>query len=187
MTWVQTFSGKRFDLLNPRIEDVCIEDIAHALANICRFNGHCREFYSVGQHSVHCADIVSEPYKIDALLHDAGEAYYGDITRPQKIVYRDMTLVLTRCGEWSGFDSFTRCIDKEIAAALHLSDPMPDLVYHADNIMLATEARDLMGPPPEPWPKLPAPLPHTVRPWPRDEVFSQFMRIYEECRHEAED
>src|SRR5208283_3910606 len=162
MTWIQTWTGRKFSLLDPQPEDVCIEDIAHALTNICRFNGHCRGFYSVAQHSVHVADLVPTPYKLDALLHDAGEAYYGDITRPQKEIYRQITHHETRCGPMCDFDNFIRRIDKIIAMALHLSTPTPDCVHHADNVMLATEARDLMRKPPEPWVSLPQPLPHTV-------------------------
>ena len=53
--WMQTHSGLRFYPLDPRPEDIRIEDIAHALPMICRFNGHCSRFYSVAEHSLNVA------------------------------------------------------------------------------------------------------------------------------------
>jgi hypothetical protein len=182
MTWIQTYTGRKFSLLDPQPEDVCIQDIAHALTNICRFQGHCKGFYSVAQHSVHVADLCPTPYKLDAILHDAGEAYYGDITRPQKIVFRAMTQIANRCGQWSAFDAFTKRIDRIIAMVFHLSESLPDCVSRADDVMLATEARDLLLPPPLPWPKLPAPLRQTVAPWMPEEACAQFMRTYEDFK-----
>lgn len=81
--WIQTFTGKKFYPLAPRIEHICIEDIAHALSMICRYGGHCREFYSVAQHSVMVSDWLPE-LKLEGLMHDASEAYLGDVTRPVK-------------------------------------------------------------------------------------------------------
>lgn len=80
--WIITYTGRQFWPLDPRPEDVCLEDIAHALSNLCRFNGHCRSFYSVAQHSV----LVSENcvFAFRGLLHDAAEAYLGDMSRPMK-------------------------------------------------------------------------------------------------------
>src|ERR1700724_2684254 len=81
--WQQTFTGRRFYPLSPRVEDVCIEDIAHALSNICRYGGHCREFYSVAQHCNMVSDWMPE-FKLEGLLHDSPEAYIGDMVRPVK-------------------------------------------------------------------------------------------------------
>jgi len=98
--WVQTVSGVAFDLLAPRVEDVRIEDIATSLARLSRYNGHTVECYgllgySVAQHSVHVSRIVEmwgAPTAIvrEALLHDAPEAYYGDITSPVQMAFREM-------------------------------------------------------------------------------------------------
>jgi len=78
------FSGGTFDILNPRAEDVRIEDIAHALSQQCRFTGHTKTFYSVAQHSVLASTLVAAPDELWALLHDASEAYMGDMNRPLK-------------------------------------------------------------------------------------------------------
>jgi hypothetical protein len=92
--YFQTFTGKHFYLLDPRPELVCIEDIAHALARTCRYGGHVHvENYSVAEHSVLVAEYAashqisgrySDEDVLEALLHDAGEAYYGDLKRPIK-------------------------------------------------------------------------------------------------------
>lgn len=82
--WILTFSGERFYPFSPAPEEVKTKDIAHALANICRFNGHTRGFYSVAAHSVHVSRLVPPEFALEALLHDAAEAYVGDMVRPLK-------------------------------------------------------------------------------------------------------
>ncbi|WP_376743895.1 hypothetical protein [Ensifer canadensis] len=76
-------SGNWFDLLDPWGSAFTISDIAQGLSNICRYSGQCRKFYSVAEHSLHVCETV-EDCKLEALLHDAAEAFLGDITRPLK-------------------------------------------------------------------------------------------------------
>jgi hypothetical protein len=76
-------SGNWFDLLDPWNSVFSIADIAHALSNICRYSGQCSSFYSVAEHSLHVSNVVEE-FQLEALLHDATEAFLGDITRPLK-------------------------------------------------------------------------------------------------------
>lgn len=84
MSWICTQSGGRFDIFDPKPEAVSIEDIAHALAMNCRYNGHTDRFYSVAEHCV-VATIYCEPqFAMDVLLHDAAEAYLSDIPSPIK-------------------------------------------------------------------------------------------------------
>lgn len=87
--WIGTYSGVKFFPLEANPKDICLVDIAHALSNICRFNGHSRFFYSVGQHCI----LVSQELKVRGfddktqlygLLHDAAEAYLCDLPRPIK-------------------------------------------------------------------------------------------------------
>lgn len=82
--WIQTASGRQFWPLDPRPEDIDIEDVAHALAHQCRFSGHCLRFYSVAEHSVLLSRHVAPEHRLWALLHDASEAYLTDVTRPIK-------------------------------------------------------------------------------------------------------
>lgn len=84
-----TRSGTTIDIKNPKVEDIDITDIAHALSNICRFGGHTRTFYSVASHCVLVMKLA--PYHIakEALLHDAAEAYLGDVIKPLKHLLTD--------------------------------------------------------------------------------------------------
>jgi len=82
--WIQTISGKQFNFSNIEPEAICLEDIAHSLSNICRFNGHTKSFYSVAEHCVVMSYLVPAEAQAGALMHDAGEAYIGDISTPLK-------------------------------------------------------------------------------------------------------
>jgi uncharacterized protein len=93
--WIQTFSGVKFFPLEPRHCDIVLDDIAHALSNICRYTGHVQRFYSVAEHSVLVSREVERRTKDLhwrdrrdvarwGLLHDASEAYIADVSRPVK-------------------------------------------------------------------------------------------------------
>jgi hypothetical protein len=82
--WIETYTGRRFWPLDPMPEDVCIEDIAHSLSNQCRFAGHSRGFYSVGEHCVLMAQAAPAKCQLEALMHDASEAYLLDFPKPLK-------------------------------------------------------------------------------------------------------
>lgn len=81
---IRTYSGLYMNVFEPTIDMISIEDIAHALSHQCRFGGHLPKFYSVAQHSWICEILIEPEYKLDALLHDASEAYLLDIPRPIK-------------------------------------------------------------------------------------------------------
>jgi uncharacterized protein len=85
--WMQTFSGRKFYPLKPIADDICIEDIAHHLSMLCRYNGATKMFYSVAQHCVLASKLFGHGQRAErlaALLHDASEAYFGDFIRPLK-------------------------------------------------------------------------------------------------------
>ena len=140
--WIQTFTGRQFWPLDPRAEDVCLLDIAHALAMKCRYTGHSLTFYSVAQHSVLvsvcCENVGSVEAARWGLLHDAAEAYLPDVARPIK-------------GELVGYQAIEDRIMAVIAEVFGLELPIPEYVHQADLKLLATECRDLMAPPPRPW------------------------------------
>lgn len=82
----QTYTGRYIDALNPRCEDIVLEDIAHHLSLQCRFNGACSEFYSVAEHCFIASSIATDSLSAAALLHDAAEAYIGDMISPLKFL-----------------------------------------------------------------------------------------------------
>lgn len=87
--YIRTYTGKKFEPMNPDPELICIEDIAHALSLLCRGNGHVKSFYSVGQHCILCAKEasargLSDRMVLACLLHDASECYMSDVPRPFK-------------------------------------------------------------------------------------------------------
>jgi 5'-deoxynucleotidase YfbR-like HD superfamily hydrolase len=88
---IKLFTGGYYDVKSPRAEDVRIEDIAHVLANICRFGGHIPRYYSVAEHSVQCyrkacRESQSWEVRFACLMHDASEAYIGDVVKPLKVL-----------------------------------------------------------------------------------------------------
>lgn len=79
-----THMGRRINFNQISIEAIHIEDISHALSMVCRFGGHIPRHYSVAEHSLLVAELVPDEYKLAALLHDASEAYVGDMVAPLK-------------------------------------------------------------------------------------------------------
>ena len=124
------------DRLTP--DDVSIDVIAHALSNTCRFGGHTREFYSVAEHSVRVAELCPRSKKLEGLLHDAAEAYVGDVIRPLK--HR----VLIRRGDvWHDLASLAdyeqRVLDVIFGKFGVTPGPLSREVAEADDIALESE------------------------------------------------
>lgn len=80
---IRTYSGKMIDVFNLRPDDISILDICIGLSNIPRFGGQV-DFFSVARHSLEVCDMLQEKYKLAGLLHDASEAYIGDMPTPIK-------------------------------------------------------------------------------------------------------
>lgn len=131
MSWIQTRSGT-FDFINPRSEDVRIEDIAHALAYLCRYTGHCAQFYSVAQHSVLVSRQCHPSYRLIGLLHDAQEAYIGDVSAPLKSLLPDYQEIEIRV--WQA-----------VAAHFRLPASIPMGVAEVDVRMCLTEKQVLFS------------------------------------------
>jgi len=87
---VRVNSGRLIDLADPRPNDFLIEDIAWALGTMVRYNGHIPYPYTVARHSIIMSYYVPAENAMEALLHDAGEAYCGDIIKPLKRLYPDL-------------------------------------------------------------------------------------------------
>lgn len=163
MSWILTRTGQRFDLLAPRAELISTLDIAHALAHACRFGGHTRHHYSVAQHSLLVASIVPDGLQLTALLHDATEAYIGDMVRPLKALLPDYSEI--EHGIWLA-----------ICERFNIDPNLPTSVHEADMIALATERRDLMPEHGETWPCLAGitPLPITLPRWSSEHACIQY-------------
>ena len=165
--WIETFSGQRFHYLSPSDDEIDIRDIAHALSLMCRFGGHCRKFYSVAQHSIHVMNLVPAEYKLEGLLHDAAEAYISDIPRPIK-------------NDLVNFKDMENVIEEAIIKKFNVTQRNHSVIKKADNIMLATEARDLMATNLEDWAKLPDPLKGKIRPLRWYTAEANFLKAFEE-------
>lgn len=172
---ILTHSGRHFDFLVPERDAIQIEDIAHALAHTCRFGGHCRQFYSVAQHCYHASMIVPPADALAALLHDAAEAYLGDVPKPLKQLLPDYQALEARL-EVLLFDQ------------LGIAQPLPDSVSVADRVMLATEQRDLMAADKDVWVLTAgvAPLAQRIVPLPSGAAKHAFLDRYYELVPEAD-
>lgn len=142
---VETFSGRYVDVSNPRADSIVLEDIAHALSNVCRYGGHCSRFYSVAEHAVFVSLRLqrkgySTSVQLGGLHHDDSEAFLGDIPRPMKPLLGEQ------------YKAMTRVMDEAIVDAL---DELPrhgvtEETFHdhrvkaADNWSLFVEARALL-------------------------------------------
>ena len=146
--WLQTFSGKLLRIHDPKPGDISVEDIAHGLANTCRFSGQCNGFYSVAEHAMNVSMIVTHRFphdyrlQLSALHHDDSEAYMGDLTR-----------CLKHAPALAGYRSIEHRLMGVIGTALGLPlrFHLNMIIKLADNQVLENERRELFGPPPEPW------------------------------------
>lgn len=119
--YVETRTGKKFTFLDPKLDDIDINDIAFALANQCRFNGHCSSFYSVAEHSVAVAMLLPKELQLAGLLHDAGEAYLGDIPSPIKQFLPDYDRLEAKVATVI-YEKFGVTLDATVEAAVKQAD-----------------------------------------------------------------
>lgn len=171
---IETFTGKHFAPLEPVFADIEIADIAHALANQCRFSGHTRFRYSVAEHCIRVSELLEswdEPEMVQlwGLLHDASEAYLVDLPTPLKLA--------TEIGPI--YRAAERRLMESICCRFSLPWREPESVTVADRVMLATEVRDLMHADREYWKKIEAkPAAGRIRPWSPDVAEYEFLRRY---------
>lgn len=130
-------SGAWFDFASPQTSPFTIEDIAHGLSHICRYSGQCKAFYSVAEHSL----LVSEAatgFEFEGLMHDAAEAFLGDVTRPLKQMLPDYKRI--ECE-----------VEQAIFSRFGMQAPLPREVKQADLRVLAAEQRQIMPPGTDHW------------------------------------
>lgn len=138
--YITTYSNIKFYPFSPAAEDIVLEDIGHSLSLLCRANGHFRNFYSVGQHSLNCAREAaargySKRVQLACLLHDASEAYLSDVTRPVKKELPDYLEV-------------EATLQAKVFEVYHLEDltlEEIELVTEIDDHMLVREMAELLS------------------------------------------
>jgi uncharacterized protein len=162
--WMQTYTGYQFWPADPRAEEIHLADIAHSLANQCRFAGHCLKFYSVAQHSIIVSRIVPPEDAAWGLLHDATEAYLVDLPRPVKRY--------SKLGD--EYRQLEGCLMTAICERFALPPEEPDSVKLSDDIVLMTEKRDLM-PGLFKWREVATPLPEEITPMAPEEAEIAFL------------
>lgn len=165
--WGLTSSGRRFWPADPRVDDICIGDIAHALSLQTRFGGHSLAFYSVAQHSVLVSRLSAPENALAGLLHDATEAYLQDIIRPLKRELRAVYKPLETA--WA----------QAIGLVFGLGDRLANLpkdVHDADRAVLVAEHRDLMAQSPH-WPVGRCDLPQ-IDPWAPPGAECEFLSAF---------
>lgn len=161
---IKTFTGRIVDPFCLKAEDIDIVDIAHALSNICRFNGHCNKFYSVAQHCVLVAELSSLENKMAALLHDASEAYLCDIPGPIK-----------HSAEFQDYRGFERDVQERIYNKFGLFSPIPSEVKEMDKAAVVAEGVQLMN---ELYSGLGPPAEVILEPWAPSRAKKNFLGYY---------
>ena len=185
--WIQTYTGRRVDPLDVDPREVRLADIAHALSMKCRFSGHCKQFYSVAEHSVRVSVLLQLTYRHDikllllGLLHDAAETYLPDIVAPLKARMHTGTTI--------GIKAFKEAENRATANiftglgldwAQDIGEKTHKAIKHADLTMLATEARDLMSECDGDWTSLPDPDCRSIAPMSWREARSAFVSRWRE-------
>lgn len=128
---IQIHNGKFMDFRFPGMAEYSIEDIAHALSHICRFTGHVNEFYSVAQHSWIGSYFIDQEYALEFLMHDAVEAFVGDVASPLKQLL-------------PGYKAIEHRVEQSVFRKFGIGFPLNRSVKEIDHRMLVTERRDLM-------------------------------------------
>lgn len=190
--WMQTFTGRAFYPMDPQPGDIDPVDIAHALSLVCRYGGHVKRFYSVAEHCVLIANYLYETtgdrdLALWGLLHDAPEAYIGDMVRPLKRsmpAYREVDdKIMTVIAERFGLGAYVTTPD---GFPIFGFIPLP--VKDADNRILLTEKAALLSEPEIPWHpffETITPLPVDVIGWDPEVAETEYLRLLAQFQADA--
>jgi uncharacterized protein len=137
-TRIMLASGTLFDIVDPEGSAFSLTDIAHGLGRVCRFAGHTNRFYSVAEHCCHVARLVPMQYGRAALLHDASEAFIGDVTRPLKALLPDYQVIEARIED----AIYLRFMG--VPKGIVMGGGVGAAIKRADLAMCLAEARELM-------------------------------------------
>ncbi len=169
--WIETFTGRKFHLLDPSPSEVHIEDVAHALSLLCRYTGHTRNFYCVGDHSLRVSHLCDPTDALAGLLHDASEAYLADMNSPLK-----------HSPEMSKYRTAEKRVQAVIMKRFGLPSKEPASVKLADRRLLVTEKRDLLSANGPVWENFRGfdPFPMTIVPMEPKYAEARFLDRFEE-------
>lgn len=162
--YIETYSGVSFYPFQPKVEDINIEDISHAISQICRFGGHCKHFYSVGQHSILVAKLLkdwgaSTDVQLYGLLHDGTEGYMIDLPSPIKkhlpaykqaenqlhdIIWRALDIRMPTEEEWKQVKKADILMQHHEANQLLSKASWADPTIHLDNIEIQIEQIEIV-------------------------------------------
>lgn len=175
MNTVRTYSGNDVDLLNPDPRTIAIEDIAHHLAKLDRYNGASHFPYSVGQHSLLVSDLLPKQLKLTGLLHDATEAYLGDVVSPLKALLPEYRKIESN-------------VYQAVCKAFSIPYPRSKCIKQADRAIMAVEMEQVvMWPDLSKRPDLP-PAPENVKITPmrwqdvKEAFLERFRSLHQERR-----
>lgn len=167
--WLHTYTGRAFYPLDPKADDIHINDIAHGLSHICRYNGQCSMFYSVAEHCVLLYKVLPPELRFWGLMHDASEAYLCDVPRPYKHAL-------------TNYKEIEEKIMQVVAKKYGLSWPIPDEVKSFDTQIILNEKTTLFKNSPKPWRIQGEPIPNVhIRCWPPTTAKAQFLSAFAEC------
>jgi hypothetical protein len=173
MSGIQTYSGLTYDFEAENDGAVTVHDIASSLSKLCRFNGHCLKFYSVAEHSVWVSRVLPQELAYVGLMHDAHEAFFGDISRPLKkaIGHRD----------GGALHELEGVVQDEVCRALGVNVELLALVKEADTRMGATEVAQIMAKGRHKWTFKAEPYQEiSLACWSPEEARTQFLSRYVE-------
>ncbi|UZE51104.1 phosphohydrolase [Rhodopseudomonas sp. P2A-2r] len=167
--WMQTFTGRQYWPLDPRVDEVDITDIAEALSKLCRYGGHTRRFYSVAEHCVLLArsPICPPRYRFAALMHDASEGYVVDVIRPIKPYL-------------GGYAEIEHANMVVIAERYGFAWPMPPIIKEMDARILHDERDQAMAYPPADWNVPGAALDVQLQFWSPTRACDEFLAAFRE-------
>lgn len=181
MTWLQTVGGIRVDLRNPDPSTILISDIAYALANLNRYTGHTT--LSVAQHSVMCAEAAPPGLEFEALMHDAHEAYTGDMSSPVKRTMREIFREQNGGGLADPFRRVERTMRRVVAQVFGLEPDIPEPVEEIDLRMCQTERLQLFDHQLH-WPAMEGTEPYDIEicPWSPTAAEWRFLETFNRLR-----
>ena len=165
--WMQTFTGRKYWPLNPRIEDICIEDIAHHLSQKVRYTGACIWLYTVGQHSCLVCDLAPSRLKLKGLMHDGGETYLPDAGKPIK-------------GDLIGFKEIEKRNQDLIDYKYHVPDDPEGIIKYIDNRILVDERQQVMTKTDYEWPQIVGlePFGIKIERWEPERTKAEFLKRF---------